>query len=415
LPDIQTSDIELLNAHGPYNHAVWKGAAGQVLTHEEALTGRGEFIAAALRRVLTSRFSETELRSFSIVDVGCYDGWLLHQLSDLPFARMLGIEPRQKNIRKGQIARKILGIESSVEFMQGSLDDLPAAQFDIVVATGLLHHTECTVQALRALRRICGKLLFVETIVLDSKHLTPDIRRDVEPKDVIYFGREPVCGMSGQKLESAFYDGSSTGLHLVSIPTWETLTLACEAAGFSPPVQESSSSEYREASWKERRACQAAIFTAEPARADQTVTAVQHGAGYERQLAATILPLAATAALSSANSLDELSKVLPHQSSPPAQEIIASFRHAPEDKIRVEHGKALLQAGQLDAAETAFLGVVHRWNADWRSVYRSFHYLRCIARIRKDRNSELRYTELLAVTNPHFPADAWPIGDPQHV
>ena len=39
----------------------------------------------------------------SIADIGCYDGWILHELSDLPFKRMVGIEPRQKNIDKGNI------------------------------------------------------------------------------------------------------------------------------------------------------------------------------------------------------------------------------------------------------------------------------------------------------------------------
>ena len=42
-----------------------------------------------------------------ILDVGCNDGWILHQLSDLPFKKLVGIEPRKKNIEKGKLARKI--------------------------------------------------------------------------------------------------------------------------------------------------------------------------------------------------------------------------------------------------------------------------------------------------------------------
>ena len=44
----------------------------------------------------------------SIIDVGCYDGWILHQLSNLPFNQMVGIEPREKNIIKGKIKFTVL-------------------------------------------------------------------------------------------------------------------------------------------------------------------------------------------------------------------------------------------------------------------------------------------------------------------
>ena len=75
-------DIELVNAHGPYNHAVWRNG-GLSLTHEEALEGRARLLASSLEQVLRRRFTLAEMPELSILDVGCYDGWLLHEISSL--------------------------------------------------------------------------------------------------------------------------------------------------------------------------------------------------------------------------------------------------------------------------------------------------------------------------------------------
>ena len=398
-------DIELVNAHGPYNHAVWRNG-GLSLTHEEALEGRARLLASSLEQVLRRRFPLAEMPELSILDVGCYDGWLLHEISSLPLARLVGVEPRLKNIRKGEIARSTLGIETRVEFRCGSLDSLEAVlngeQFDIVVATGLLHHVESHVQALRALRRVCRRLLFLETIVLDSRHLSPEAQREIEAKDVIYFGRSKLVGLSGQKLESAYYDGSATGLQVVSLPSMETLELCCQAAGFSPPVVEADPDAYRGHAGDCSRPFQAAILTAEAAGIPDGQEAIEHGRAYERDMAGTVLDR------------DQIERwpggSRDARANQAVQEILRNIVHAPEDKLAVEWGKILLREGSLEAARLRFLQVTGRWNADWRSVYRGFHYLSHIARLQGSDAEQVRYRELLQAANAHFPEDAWPAG-----
>ncbi len=259
------ADIEALNAHGPYNDSVWT-AGGAVLTHEEALSGRGHYLAKTLREVLTARFTRGELAEMSIADIGCYDGWIPHEVSDLPFRKMVGVEPRLKNIRKGELARKVFGIDTRVEFRVGGLENLEQCLggevFDIVVSTGLLHHVESPAEALRAMRPRCGRLLFLETIALDSRKIGDRARAGIEPRDVVYFGRAKTVGMSGNKLESSYYDGSATGLEVVSISSFETIALSCEAAGFSAPKLEADPDAYRRAAWKGRRPFHAVILTA---------------------------------------------------------------------------------------------------------------------------------------------------------
>lgn len=225
----------------------------------------------------------------SIADIGCYDGWIPHEVSDLPFRKMVGVEPRLKNIRKGELARKVFGIDTRVEFRVGGLENLEQCLggevFDIVVSTGLLHHVESPAEALRAMRPRCGRLLFLETIALDSRKIGDRARAGIEPRDVVYFGRAKTVGMSGNKLESSYYDGSATGLEVVSIPSFETIALSCE-----PPDSPRRNSRPIRTAIAARSGRAAGRSTpAEPAPVQEDLGAA-HGQRYERELAATLIP-----------------------------------------------------------------------------------------------------------------------------
>mgnify|MGYP002637223365 CR=1 FL=1 len=113
--------IELANAYGPYAHGTWVGHE-LVIGNEEALAGRGAFLVSLIRRSILEKFTLDQISNMTLVDVGCYDGWLICQLEDLPFARMIGVEPRKKNLDKGRVIRELLGIETRVEFRQGSIE-----------------------------------------------------------------------------------------------------------------------------------------------------------------------------------------------------------------------------------------------------------------------------------------------------
>ena len=91
--------IELINAHGPFNHSAWRSGDVEI-TNEERLLGRGDHLVKLIRKTITDRFTKDEIALMSIADIGCYDGWILHSLSDLPFRRMVGIEPRKKILIK---------------------------------------------------------------------------------------------------------------------------------------------------------------------------------------------------------------------------------------------------------------------------------------------------------------------------
>jgi hypothetical protein len=121
LPGLVGADpeaIELANAYGPYTHGTWV-SEDLAIGNEEALAGRGTFLVSHIRRALLEKFTIDELSSMTLVDVGCYDGWLLCQLEDLPFARIIGIEPRKKNLDKGRVFGKCWALRRAVNFGRG--------------------------------------------------------------------------------------------------------------------------------------------------------------------------------------------------------------------------------------------------------------------------------------------------------
>ena len=114
---ITEKQIEELNAHGPYSMAEWK--SGEVTVgNEEGLAGRSKYFIKLIREAILKYFTKDELKKYSILDIGSFDGWVLHQLSDLPFAKMVGVEPREKNILKGKKVRETKEYKSAVKEME---------------------------------------------------------------------------------------------------------------------------------------------------------------------------------------------------------------------------------------------------------------------------------------------------------
>ena len=93
--EISSEQIEILNANGPYSMAIWR--SGEVCVgNEEGLAGRSEYFIKLIRKSIFKNYNLDEIKNLSILDIGCNDGWVLHQLSDLPFKKWLGLNKRKK-------------------------------------------------------------------------------------------------------------------------------------------------------------------------------------------------------------------------------------------------------------------------------------------------------------------------------
>lgn len=430
---LRPDEIETLNAHGPYNHAVWRGKS-ITISQEDSLAGRSHFLERTVRQFLSETFPPDKLSQLSIVDVGCYDGWLIEQLSSLPFKCVVGIEPRNRNIEKGRKVRELLKIESRVEYRIGDLDSLGAECFDIVLCCGVLHHVENTIAAVRSLKAICRVALFVETQCLSQKNITPTLAAEIEPKDVAYFGAEKTIGISGHKLETGYFDGSTINFSVVSIPSPDTVALALHQAGFSNVRMTAQAGAKNWRGRIRRSAAKECCFVAEvsdqPSEPDHILryeTAAMR-ARFPHELVQRLFRKFCEGERSMPRSRSEflivmhvtgpqllarwaLAGLRRNWPDPDAIETIKNFRYAPFDKLAFEYAKMKLGQNQLSECSEVAKRVTTRINADWRSCYRCFVLLAWAAHKSGDQSSKKKYVNLTLTSNPHFPIMLMPPRD----
>ena len=392
---IDLEAVELANAYGPYVHGTWVSQE-LLVGNEEALSGRGAFLVSHIRRAILEKFTIEQIRGMTLVDVGCYDGWLICQLEDLPFARMIGVEPRKKNLDKGRVIRQLLGIETRCEFRQGSIENLDEVldgmQADVVTCTGLFHHLTSTADGVAALRATCRQLLFLETICFPAALEDERLQKGMELKDLPYFFGSKAFGVTGHKLESGYYDGSATRLSVVSLPSVSALRMFLDVGGFEDIRTVVDPDDYARAVAGEGRSFSAVCMTATPRQSkfDPSLWVQE----YEGGLLRTLLPLDVVRALYQAyclreegGEMPELAKLASGMISGSGKkqeharillqakvtnsymfEIYKNLRYAPHDKIALEYGKCLVASRNYEAGEQVLLRVTRRMNADWRAV-----------------------------------------------
>lgn len=428
---IAAEDIEVLNAHGPYSMAVWS-SGGISVGNEEGLKGRSAYFTKLIRKALLETFSLDELKTFSILDVGCHDGWVLHELSDLPFARMVGVEPREKNIQKGKTVRKILKLENRVEYRCGDVVSLGGEMFDVVICAGVLYHVESIPVALRQLRNCCKRFLFIESRCLSSDVMSDRLRDQIEMRDLVYQFKKRIYGITAQKFESSYHDGSARETTIVNVPTTESLLMHLEILGFDDIRVVADTKTYRASVWRNQRPLDGVCITARinPTNAGQTFDEKEWIQKYESGLRETILPRELVQPLyrhfADRTFLPQMSfkwlivlsyitapiwlsriftKMLPVCATGEFElEILKNFRYSPEDKIALELGKILESEGKLTEALAIFRRISSKLNADWRSAYRSFFLMAKIYRSLGKRAEAVRYLDLCLTCNPKYPA-----------
>ena len=401
--EISAEQMEILNANGPYSMAVW--TSGEIsVGNEEGLAGRSEYFIKLIRKAILKNFRLKDIKNLSILDIGCNDGWVLHQLSDLPFKKMVGIEPREKNINKGKTVRKILKLENSVEYKLGNIESLENEIFDIVICAGLLYHVESIPLALKKVTASCSRMLFIESRCISSNHITKELKDEIEMRDLVYQFEDEICGLTAQKYESSYYDGSAAHNTIVNVPTAESLIMNLKILGYEDIDIVADPDTYRKDVWKDKRPlggiCISALLPKLPKnQSKEEETWIKE---YERGLEMEILPrnfleplyrifclrdteIDLTNNLSTIHeyiiSKDDISvindKILPVSNmSKFALEIVKNWRYSPYDKIALEYGKLLKHEGNFEEAIDVLKSITNRKiNSDWRSVYRSFHLL----------------------------------------
>lgn len=407
--------IEKINSHGPYTHGLWRGKNDLVIGNEEALQGRGNFLAKSIRDLFRKTYTIKQMKRKVVADIGCYDGWLLSQIEDLPFARLIGVEPRSKNIQKGKFIRKALGIKTRCEFRQGDIENLKTTlsdvRPDIVICAGLLHHLSSPASGIANLYQICGELLFLETICLPFDEKENKYKKILELKDIPYKIGRTGYGFSGHKLESGAYDGSATKYSVVSIPSKGALQMFLSVTGFNNIRVVASPSRYAKIFKKSHRQFSAICLTA---KKDTATTDSEIIKQHEKGLLYNRLPEKKIFKIYKAlvhNKKKEAYKLVHHLSisikkrsrNKFIKEIAQSISFAPEDKVFLEFGKLLYFKGLHQECAKVLLSVTRKVNADWRSVYRGFCILSWAYQAIGKGNLANVYKKNCLTANPTFP------------
>ena len=422
--DLTDEKIELINAHGPFNHSVWTDGKN-IVTQEERLSGRGDFLVNTIRSAILRQFTFDELSKMSIADVGCYDGWILHELSDLPFKRMVGIEPRKKNIEKGEFIREMFNIDSRVEFKCADLNILDSESFDIVLCVGVIHHLDSPSYAIDLISKAAKKFVFIETICLSSIYQDKAFNKELEMKDIIYKYKDKISGMSGQKYESSYYDGSTEKLSVVTIPSLNTLTMFLSIKFINVRI-EADTETCRKALDNYDRYFQAVCLSAEVDDIGKDKNNEFNWIkDYEKKMIEVLLfrehiepiynklhnksftwnwkAFNLNVYLSSKGIFSLFYKAVLNITYQDQfeREIISNLKYNTIDKLALEFGKILFDLKEYDQAINVLKGISSKINSDWRSVYRSYYILFRIYSILNLKEEAERYKDLFIIANPN--------------
>lgn len=102
-----------------------------------------------------------ELRGKTVLDVGCYHGFFLHDAVRRGAQRAVGIEMDSERFETASTLAPLW--EGKVEVHQGMLEDVVLGeQFDFVLFLNVLHHVSDPVAVMRKLASLCRGTLVVE-------------------------------------------------------------------------------------------------------------------------------------------------------------------------------------------------------------------------------------------------------------
>jgi 2-polyprenyl-3-methyl-5-hydroxy-6-metoxy-1,4-benzoquinol methylase len=241
--NVKYLEIENINALTPFDHGVWEGEISdgdKIIVGDKALfRSRSQWLVDKIVTYLTNEFSLTTLRTMSVLEVGSYDGWVLTQIcKHIDFLEVIGVEPRKKNIKKGEVGRKLAGIDTQAKFVQGRADEVdslfPNHDFDIVICLGMLHHVSSTYDTLLSISAKSSNICIIDSMIIpplseDIKYIEPY----VNTKDVIYHGEDSLWAVAAYKYESPYGDGSRPNYGVVNIPSAALIEMSLRSCGFS--------------------------------------------------------------------------------------------------------------------------------------------------------------------------------------
>lgn len=435
-------EIEYINALAPFDHGVWEGSSSsgqKIKVGENALfRRRSDWLVDRICSYLTNAFGAETLRSMSILEVASYDGWVLTQICKrIQFAEAVGVEPRLKNIKKGEVGRQLAGVLTPATFIQGTAADLetllPGRDFDIVMCLGMLHHVSSTYDTVSSLCAKAEKLAIIDSMIVPE--LTSDadlIAPFVNTRDIVYQGEGGAWSIAAFKYESPYGDGSRPDYGIVNVPSARLIEMSLRASGFGQVSALGSESDFFDESGQKLRGVKELLCVSkrELSKGDLEQKWKAKVESAENVFCRTVLPVSLVAAIARvlevgdlsdetdvsiletttqimSRGLDESAKanLIDHglEIEGGQTQILSVLFRAPEEKGRLEVAKYLHLHGKTEQAVSLLQSIVGRPGCDWWSFYRSCYLLREAFKRLGESDKSAHYGQLLTLSNEHFP------------
>ena len=274
-------------------------------------------------------------------------------------------------------------------------------------------------------------MIFLESRCLSSDHITEKLKTEIEMRDLVYQFEEKICGLTAQKYESSYHDGSAAKTTIVNIPSTESLIMNLKILGFDEIETVATPTEYRADVWKDKRPLGGVCLTAKVFKKESNFQDLESEwiSSYEKALEKTVLPRNFIEKLyhyftlkqntilsvdliniknyilsSEKEALDLQIDWLPEVCRDNISiEIIKNFRYRPDQKIALEYGKLLKKEGAFEEAMNVLLTITQVLNADWRAVYRANHLMFLISKDQGMIDQSNKYKTLTLQGNPKYP------------
>jgi SAM-dependent methyltransferase len=353
-----------------------------------------EFGVKNIIKYLLDNFRKKELLKYSILDVGCNDGYFTERLARLKFKKTIGAEPRQEVILKGKKIRDFYKIETLASYKKLSIDQLARFKsfFDITVCSGVLHHTDNYFSNLKKILSVTKKLLILEGEFIPEKLINNKaFLKQAQLKDLIYHRKENknLYGITIEKLETPYNDGSTIKSGFVQIVSISSIKVYAKILGYDVLI-------YRKKSFGGNLKTFRAIIILSKSKKKMIDENFQNEIFFLK----TVLP---------GNLIKNLNKKTKNKK---FKKILELIKIAPHDKILLEKAKyELFYKNNKKIAYSLLLNILNKRDiahrnidkseSDWFSQYRALYLLYFLDI--KNRKKAKFWKDLLIESNFYFP------------
>lgn len=447
---LNNSEIEYINALAPYDHGVWSGNLSDgnyVEVGKNALfKERSYWLLDNIINLLLKEFTYEDLKNMTILEVGSYDGWILTNLCErIQFKEAIGVEPREKNIKKGQLGRKLSGIKPKCKFIKGSVSDIEkkfkGKKFNIVMCLGMIHHVNSTYETILKLGNMAYDICILDTMII------PELKNDIkliEPfvntKDIVYQNEKQDWSIAAFKYESPYGDGSTNNLGIVNLPTQTLVNMSLKLSGFDDLKIIGTEKDFYKSSKQNLRGVKEILLYSK-----RLVDGNQGHKNWQEKVEVVenifcksvlpedfILSISKHKIFSHIDLVDDLSKIFPLNKNykknnavlnyiiknfPIASNVRSHFKditdehlviinvffRCPFEKILLEISKFLIEKNHVDLAIKYLKLITKKPGCDWWSFYRSCYLLKKCFNLKQDTTNRNKYNKLLFLSNEYFP------------